>query len=235
MFHFLQNYMNNRYDYGRIVRQYSHDKNTKKNIDVVIIVGLFLLYTGPIFRGKFSRVSLCFFIRLCYAPCATIVTILTPTLAEFRHAELRWGASSEGVSMVTGIRGSIIYYQSGIRRRNEYIIGFIALAIGPNKSRKLTRLIAPAHNIHGKVWVKKNTHGFTEDNFAAYIVCRRFKPCEFLGYVWTDCWGNKSYYVITSPANKPPGSRTSCRKYISSEVMAVTAANVLEFPHLIID
>ena len=38
-------------------------------------------------------------------------------------------------------------------------------------------------------------------NFAAYIVCRRFKRCEFPGFVWTDCWGNKSYYVITSPAN----------------------------------
>ena len=38
-------------------------------------------------------------------------------------------------------------------------------------------------------------------NFAAYIVCRRYKPCGFLGLVWTDCWGNKSNYVITSPAN----------------------------------
>ena len=38
-------------------------------------------------------------------------------------------------------------------------------------------------------------------NFAAYIVCRRYKPCEFLGLVWTNCWGNKSDYNITSPAN----------------------------------
>ena len=38
-------------------------------------------------------------------------------------------------------------------------------------------------------------------NFAAYIVCRRYKPCEFPGFVWIECWGNKSYYVITSPAN----------------------------------
>ena len=38
-------------------------------------------------------------------------------------------------------------------------------------------------------------------NFAAYIVCRRYKPCGFLGLVWTDCWGNKFNYVITSPAN----------------------------------
>ena len=27
-------------------------------------------------------------------------------------------------------------------------------------------------------------------NFAAYIVCHRYKPCEFLGFVWTDYWGN---------------------------------------------
>ena len=39
-------------------------------------------------------------------------------------------------------------------------------------------------------------------NFAAYIACRRYKPCEFLGLVWTDCWGNKSDYDITSPANR---------------------------------
>ena len=38
-------------------------------------------------------------------------------------------------------------------------------------------------------------------NFAAHIVCWHCKPCEFPGFVWTDCWGNKSYYVITSPAN----------------------------------
>ena len=40
----------------------------------------------------------------------------------------------------------------------------------------------------------------SNSNFAAYIVCRRYKPCEFFGFVWTDCWGNKSN-VITSPAN----------------------------------
>ena len=38
-------------------------------------------------------------------------------------------------------------------------------------------------------------------NFAAYIVCWRCKPCEFLGLIWPDCWDNKSYYVINSPAN----------------------------------
>ena len=103
-----------------------------------------------------------------------------------------------------------------------FLIGFIAPVIGPSKSKKLTQLIAPAHNIRGKVWMKNNIHGFTDkqtqtvigykamyvvfhSNFAAYIVCRRYKPCEFLGFVWTDCWGNKSYYVITSPASSISG------------------------------
>ena len=47
-------------------------------------------------------------------------------------------------------------------------------------------------------------------NFAAYIVCQSYKPCEFPGFVWTDCWDNKSYYVITSPANWvcPAGSHS---------------------------
>ena len=111
-----------------------------------------------------------------------------------------------------------IYSPLLIRRRSDYIIGFIAPAIGPNKSKKLTRLITPAHNIRGKVWMRNNIHSFTGDltclwsmyvvvvvffysNFVACIVYRRYKPCEFLGFVWTDCWGNKSYYVITSPAN----------------------------------
>ena len=38
-----------------------------------------------------------------------------------------------------------------IRRRSDYIIGFVTPAIGPNKFKKLTRLIAPVHNIRGKV------------------------------------------------------------------------------------
>ena len=38
-----------------------------------------------------------------------------------------------------------------IRRRSDYIIGFITPAIGPNKSKKLTRPIVPTHNLRGKV------------------------------------------------------------------------------------
>ena len=38
-----------------------------------------------------------------------------------------------------------------IRRRRDYIIGFIAPAINPNKSKKLAPLIAPTYNIRGKV------------------------------------------------------------------------------------
>ena len=43
------------------------------------------------------------------------------------------------------------YCVSAIRWRGDHIIGFIAPAIGPNKSKKLTRLIASVHNIRGKV------------------------------------------------------------------------------------
>ena len=102
-----------------------------------------------------------------------------------------------------------------IRQRSDYIIGSVTPAIGPNKFKKLTRLIAPVHNIRGKVWMKNIIHGFTDNmlivceamctvfhsNFAAQIVCRHYRPCEFLGFVWTDCWGDKSNYVITSLAN----------------------------------
>ena len=55
-----------------------------------------------------------------------------------------------------------------IRRRSDYIIGFVTQAIGPNKFKKLTRLIAPVHNIRGKVWIKNNIHGFTDNKL---IVC----------------------------------------------------------------
>ena len=103
------------------------------------------------------------------------------------------------------------YNESSIRRRSDYIIGFIAPAIGPNKSRKLTRLIASAHNIRVNVWMKKQHTWllsvcetmhvvFAFKLYRVYCV-RRYKPREFLGFVWTDCWGNKSNYVITSPAN----------------------------------
>ena len=65
----------------------------------------------------------------------------------------------------------LVLFRSTIRRRSDYIIGFIAPAIGPNKSKKFTRLIALAHNIRGKVWMKNNVHGFTADN------CLSVKPC----------------------------------------------------------
>ena len=42
---------------------------------------------------------------------------------------------------------------------------------GPNKSKKLTRLIALVHNIRGKVWRKNNIHGFTDKLLSV-------KPCR---------------------------------------------------------
>ena len=38
-----------------------------------------------------------------------------------------------------------------------------------------------------QVIVFEAMHAVFHSNFAAYIVCRRCKPCEFLGFVWTDC------------------------------------------------
>ena len=110
-----------------------------------------------------------------------------------------------------------------IHRRSDYIIEFVTPEISPNKSENLTWLIAPVHNI-GYVaksewkttYMASQTRSYClwshflfficslsvfHTNFAPFIVCQRCKPCEFLGFVWTDCWGNKSNYVITSPAN----------------------------------
>ena len=50
-----------------------------------------------------------------------------------------------------------------IRRRSDYIIGFITPAIGPNKFKKLTRPIVPTHNLRGKVWMEDSTHGSTDN------------------------------------------------------------------------
>ena len=63
-----------------------------------------------------------------------------------------------------------MYWYLAIRRRSDYIIGFVTPAIGPNKFKKLTRLIAPVHNIRGKVWMKSiiHVHGFTDNKL---VVC----------------------------------------------------------------
>ena len=65
-------------------------------------------------------------------------------------------------------------FKFAIRRRSDYIIGFIAPAIGPNKSKKLTRLTELAHNIHGKVWMKNNIHGFTDRELSSVKPCILF-------------------------------------------------------------
>ena len=61
-----------------------------------------------------------------------------------------------------------------IRRRSDFIIGFIASVIGPNKSKKLTRLMAPAHNIRGKVLMKNSIHGFTDRQLSTVKPCMLF-------------------------------------------------------------
>ena len=79
-----------------------------------------------------------------------------------------------------------VYLQLSIRQRSDYIKGFDTAAIGPNKSRKLTRLIVPAHNIRSKFWIKKHAWLYRQTvifceamyvvfhtNFATCIVCRQ--------------------------------------------------------------
>ena len=45
------------------------------------------------------------------------------------------------------------------------------------------------------------SEGLGYSNFALHSVCRRCKPHESMAFVWTDSWGSKFYYVITSLAN----------------------------------
>ena len=53
----------------------------------------------------------------------------------------------------------------------KWLLNWITPAIGPNKSKKLTQLVALAHNKRGKVWMKKNIYGFTDDCPVRYILC----------------------------------------------------------------
>ena len=71
-------------------------------------------------------------------------------------------------------------YSITIRRRSDYIRGFVTPAIRPNKSKKLTRLISPAHNICSKVRIKNSMHGFTDNNLLSvqHIMLISFKLCR---------------------------------------------------------
>ena len=108
-----------------------------------------------------------------------------------------------------------VYICFYIHQRSDYMIGFIAPAIGPNKSKKLPRLIAPAHNIRGKVWMKNNIHGFTGKQLSSVKSCmlffiqtlpsilcaRAIGRVTFLDLLGPIAGAKKSNYVITSPVN----------------------------------
>ena len=64
-------------------------------------------------------------------------------------------------------------------------------------------------------------------NFAACIVCRCYKPCEFLWFVWTDCWGNKSNYVITSPAKNADTQYIRDKFWMKNNIHGFTDKNLL--------
>ena len=101
-----------------------------------------------------------------------------------------------------------------IRRRSDYIIGFVT----PSNRSKQIRETHTADSA-GTQYTRQSLNEKQPTCMASQtttclcsmlifiqtlpriIVCRRCQPCEFLGFVWTDCWGSKSNYVITSPAN----------------------------------
>ena len=86
-----------------------------------------------------------------------------------------------------------------IRQRSDYKIGFIASSIGPNISRKLTRVIAPAHNISGKVWMKKNIHGFTYDNCLSVKPCILFFIQTLPGILWASAISRVNFLDLFGP------------------------------------
>ena len=105
---------------------------------------------------------------------------------------------------MSGIDGSFILYNNRIycpsNRSKQIKETHTAYSAGTKYTRQ-------SLNEKQHTWLKQRVIGCEamyavfHSNFAAYIVCRRYKLCEFPGFVWTDCWGNKFYYVITSPAN----------------------------------
>ena len=74
-------------------------------------------------------------------------------------------------------------------------------------------------------------HGFTVKKLLSVKSCMLFftqtlprilcacaiSRVTFFGFVWTHCWGNKSNYVITSPANSKSKNETKADKQTKNE------------------
>ena len=73
-------------------------------------------------------------------------TDLSHTTAEF----CLFGPNHTMIYTIINFLGIIHGFKQHAIRWSDYIIGLVTLAIGPNKSKKLSRLIAPAHNIMGE-------------------------------------------------------------------------------------
>ena len=93
----------------------------------------------------------------------------------------------------SAIIGSQMMYWR-IRWRSECVMGIIAPAIGPNSSKKLTQYLQQSLNEKQYACM-----AYTQQVF--YIQTLLQLLCEFLGTVWTYCWGDNPHYIITSPAN----------------------------------
>ena len=84
-----------------------------------------------------------------------------------------------------------------IRQRSDYIIGLVASAIDPNKSKNLTRLIAQAYNVRGKVWMKNSIHGFIDNKLLSVKPCVLLTAFTAKEVAWglKSCWLNKTCWI----------------------------------------
>ena len=70
-----------------------------------------------------------------------------------------------------------------------------------NLAKRVKRLTAPTHNIRSNKLPFVTMYVVLHSNFAMYTVCRCFRLCKSLAFIWTNWWGSWSYYAITSQAN----------------------------------
>ena len=153
---------------------------------VLFWFGLVIILFFSVFVCLFVFVSFCF----CCSPEKWLhIGFVTPAIGPNKSKKSRtaYSASTQNIREKVWMKNNIhdftdnnfltvkpcmlfliqiltrILCTSAIRRRSDYIIGFITPAIGPNKYEKLTWPIVPTHNLRGKVWMEVSTHGFTDN------------------------------------------------------------------------
>ena len=86
-----------------------------------------------------------------------------------------------------------------IRQRSDYIMGFVTPAIGPDKSKKLTWLIAPVHNTHGKVWMNHKMMAYTDNKLLSVKPCMVFFIQTLPRISCTDAISHVSFLDLFGP------------------------------------